>query len=498
VTIDSLVDEVLLEIFDLYRQSFGDIPSSEKDWNGENGWFKLAHVCHNWRSVVLSSPSRLRLRLYFAHNTPTTAAALEYLSHLPIIVDYTKASWNASTHERLISALRYPDRVCRIAIKGLYLYPDQISEAMGVPFPALESLGLHDVGSVPPVLLGTTFRTSVRSLRHFQLDGDRVTSFFPLLSVTRSLVDLSLKYRSIFGLANGSSLLTHLQRMLHLRNLRVSTLFSSEEIPPVTTALLPDLTSFHFFGQCDQIEWLAAGLATPSLRELDISFFDMSSTLHIPNLSKFIRVTGIVFFAARLTILRSNLTTSLMSRPLSIDYPPSKIVTITTDYSAYLGSAIYTMLATLEDIFFSFPERAGLEEPIPGNVAHIRKFFEEFRNVKVLRLHHGLQMEVVDMLRKPTVDPLSAQEDDPDGSFQPISYDENQFSLDIFPSLEEIVVYTRTPDASISKKERASVLKSFRSFATARDQVGRPVKVFWSTDGEVPRYFQNPLYPRST
>jgi hypothetical protein len=51
-------------------------------------------------------------------------------------------------------------------------------------------------------------------------------------------------------------------------------------------------------------------------------------------------------------------------------------------------------------------------------------------------------------------------------------------------------MYTRTPDASISKKERASVLKSFRSFATARDQVGRPVKVFWGTRGELPRYFR--------
>ena len=65
----------------------------------------------------------------------------------------------------------------------------------------------------------------------------------------------------------------------------------------------------------------------------------------------------------------------------------------------------------------------------------------------------------------------------------------NQFSLDIFPSLEEIVVCSRTLDTPIDEKESASVLESFRPFVTARHQVDRPVKVFWSADGEVLRYF---------
>jgi hypothetical protein len=226
--------------------------------------------------------------------------------------------------------------------------------------------------------------------------------------------------------------------MPHLRNLQVDTLFSSEGMPPITTVLLPELTCFRFDGvQRDQIEWLAAGLVTPSLRELYISFFDLSSTLHIPYLSEFIRVTGIIFFAARLSILRNRLTTCLTSHPLSIDDLPSKIVMISMEFSAYLGSAIYTMLATLEDIFISFTVGTGFEESLLGNLVHSRKFFEEFRNVKVLRLHHGLEMEVVDMLRQPTVDPLPAQEDVPDVSFPPISYDRSQFSFDIFPLLEE-------------------------------------------------------------
>jgi hypothetical protein len=60
--------------------------------------------------------------------------------------------------------------------------------------------------------------------------------------------------------------------------------------------------------------------------------------------------------------------------------------------------------------------------------------------------------------------------------------------LDVFHLLEEIVVYARTPDTSIGEKERA-VLKPFGPFATARYEVGRPVKVSWKTDREIPRHF---------
>ena len=82
---DNLPDEVLLEIFDFYQQSLQDQPSYERVWNNRKGWFKLVRVCHNWRSVVLASPSRLQVRLHFTHNSPTRAVVLKRLSHLPII-----------------------------------------------------------------------------------------------------------------------------------------------------------------------------------------------------------------------------------------------------------------------------------------------------------------------------------------------------------------------------------------------------------------------------
>ena len=200
MTIDILPDEVLLEIFNLYRQSFGNQRGFERAWNNKNGWFKLAHVCHNWRSIVLSSPSRLRLRLYFAPNSSTAAATLEYLSHLPIIVDYSKAPWDATIVSNWTSALSHPDRVCSIAIRGSPdNYTHQISEALDVPFPALENVLFQNMGRVDPIYLAPSFITSIQSLQHLRINGGSLQSFLPLSSVSTSLVDLSLSFCTIFA-----------------------------------------------------------------------------------------------------------------------------------------------------------------------------------------------------------------------------------------------------------------------------------------------------------
>jgi F-box-like len=500
VTIDNLPDDVLLEIFDLYRHTFGDPLSSERVWNNKNGWFKLAHVCLNWRSVVLASPSRLRLRLYFAEDTLTRAAVLERLSHLPIVVDYSKATLNFSTQERLISALRYPDRVCRIAIT--YDDPDWITEALDSPFPALESLELDCF------IFPTSFMTLIQSLRYLRListSPTSLTSFLPLLSVTRALVDLNLTIDTVFCTAKGASLLTHLQSMPHLRNLQVFTgttyhFFSDSfiEMPPTMPVLLTELTCFRFSGECVEIEWFVAGLVTPSLRELHISALDTNyhtDTLHAPYLYKFVCAAGIVFFAARLTFSGHCLTTSLFAYPHSSDDSPSKIVTIKTQFGTPPDSAVSAMLATIEDLFLSLknPQPESYHEDLES----WRKVFEEFRNVKVLRLHRGLKMKVADMLRQLTINSPPPQEDVNPNARTPLCTPINgnsQSTLDIFPSLEEIVLYASRWICEAERRCGDGGLEPFGPFVTARREVGHPVNVFWKSDGEFPRYYSS-MYP---
>ncbi|KAH9988161.1 hypothetical protein BJV77DRAFT_1023220 [Russula vinacea] len=298
--------------------------------------------------------------------------------------------------------------------------------------------------------------TLIQSLRHLRLISTSLTSLLPLLSVTRALVDLNLGIDTVFCPAKGASLLNHLQCMPHLRILQVFTrttyfVFSNNvvEMPPITSVLLTELTYFHFFGECVEIEWFVAGLVTPSLRELHISVLDTSGslTLHVPYLSKFVCAAGIVFFEAGLTFSEHFLMTSLFARPHSI--------TIKTQIGAHPDSAY---------------------EPFLEDLGPWRKIFEEFRNVKVLRLHTSLKTKVADMLRQPTVNSPPPQEES---------------TLDIFPSLEEIVVYAST---WICEMERRSGLEPFGPFVTARREVGLPVKVFWKTDGELPGYYTL-MYP---
>ena len=97
------------------------------------------------------------------------------------------------------------------------------------------------------------------------------------------------------------------------------------------------------------------------------------------------------------------------------------------------------------------------------------------------------------MLRQPTVNALPPQEEaHPNATMPsslPIITNGSQFSPNIFPSLEEIVLYEGMPNGpTIGETERASMLESFGPFVTARHELGHPVKVFWKTD-EVPRYF---------
>ena len=266
---------------------------------------------------------------------------LERFSHLPIIVDYLNATWNASLPERLISALRYPDRVCKIAISTRESEFDSetrsnriskaLSRALDLPLPSLESLELYNIRNVGSILLVASFVTSIQSLRHLRLGG---STLFPILSVTTSFVELALSVDSIPCLTRGE-LLTNLECMPRLRNLQVTTqlqVFSFEEMPLTRTFLLAELTCFRMSTKYARIlEWFMAGLAAPSLRELYISVPEnRHSTLHIPHLSNFIRVAGMDFFAARLAISRQTLTTSLFTRPPSIDDPPSKMFRIET------------------------------------------------------------------------------------------------------------------------------------------------------------------------
>ena len=167
-------------------------------------------------------------------------------------IDYSRIAWNAGALTRLISALRYPNRVLKITLNGSPKNDfDKICKALDLPFPALQSFELHDLqGNVEHILLATSFMTSIKSLRHLRLANVRLSPLLPLLSVTKALVFLELTVDTLFWPTGRASLLTHLQCIPHLRAIQISTqstLSNYMPKPPMSTALLAELSYPQLF-----------------------------------------------------------------------------------------------------------------------------------------------------------------------------------------------------------------------------------------------------------
>jgi hypothetical protein len=506
--ITKLPDEILLWVFDFYRQSFGHWPSSEREWNNKNGWFKLAHVCRNWRCIVLSSSSRLRLRLYFTDKTPTRAAVLTHLPPLPIIVDYLNRDIvrTVGAQNRLDSALRYPNRVCGIAMAVTFRSCTMIFNALDTCFPTLESLIINNMGTwefnFPPTFL----MTSTKSLRRLKI-GVRLASLPPLLSGMTALIDLTLNIDTIVCPQQDVSLLSLLQSLpwlrhldLYVRSSRVSPIHAISAHPTKSNDIisLAELTHFRFEGSSSVVEEFVARLTTPSLQGLHAStslfrHYQIEG-FQIPHLTKFIRNAGMVFLAAQLKFTFMNCNLSLSTHSHFVDDPPFTVMGNGQTSIARRSSALSTLLATVEDVLFAFRLPAIHAGLYKVDLSPWRGFFEQLPNVKILRVQHGIEREVAGMLRQgigqpttgllPVPDEEVANMDAAIPSDMPI--DSSLLGLTFLPSLERIEVYMKSPGTPIPESERVSALKRFETLFTARRQVDRPVKVHWNADQVLP------------
>ncbi|KAI0298026.1 hypothetical protein B0F90DRAFT_1735735 [Multifurca ochricompacta] len=158
-------------------------------WNSRHGWFKLAHVCRNWRLVVLASSSRLHLRLFFTVHRSPRAVMLTRLPPLPITIDYLSGANNHFEQNRLVTALKFPNRVHDIAFCGSINSYEKFFEVTNRPFPKLRRLVLrHEV-----FLSGVT-----PCLQHLWVTGAYLSSLSSLLS---SAINLTVLEALLSGLA---------------------------------------------------------------------------------------------------------------------------------------------------------------------------------------------------------------------------------------------------------------------------------------------------------
>ena len=460
-----LPDDVLLEVFDAYRQDMELLPRYENIWNSKDGWFKLAHVCTRWRRLVLLSPTRLHVHLLFTPHRPSKVTMLTRLPSFPILVDYRATSGIESKENLALAAtISNRSRVRGFALRTPYM--DKVCKALSHPFPELESLEIlpsspheHEVLILPANFLSG----SVPCLRRLTLRKVAPGCLSPLLSSATGLVELNLSLYTEWGSPPEASFLSNLRRMSCLRRLELSLLyhpftpFSDLPLPTVTGDVVPlrlsELTHVIFTGHRTYLEALLIGSAAPCLQHLDVTLYGQSyGTFTIPHLCKFILNSECRFTKICLVFSRSELKFYAEAGSESIHDLPFRIVIHEPVSLEQMGQELSVPLSNVEELIIAL---GGLSfGGRPNIVDQLRRFFCYVPQVKVMQVP---AREAQNVAR----------------SFQ---QDGQGSALDLLPALEQIKVDVRC----LPKKAwKESSRNAFEPLIAVRKRVGCPIILTW-------------------
>jgi hypothetical protein len=269
VAIETLPDEVLLEVFHFYVDYYIFF-----DWEV---WFRLTHVCRRWRSIVFASPLRLNLRLWCKASKPVREM-LDTWPPFPIVIHSTAGLEEGA--DNIIAALEHNDRVCSI-----YIHIKEVSSsllarfarAMQEPFPELTYLTLLSADGTL-VLPETFLGGSAPRLRHCDLD------FLPFPELRRLLISAShLVHLALFriphsGYISPEAMVTCLSAATSLKSLHLQ--FQSPRSlpnratrlpPPLIRTILPALTCFIFQGDSEYSEDFISMINAPLLDVVEMT-----------------------------------------------------------------------------------------------------------------------------------------------------------------------------------------------------------------------------------
>ena len=296
-TISILSEDVLLEIFDIYRKDYDsprripDLPAAI--WN----WHILVHVCQRWRKVVFASPRRLNLELRCTHGTPVRKN-LDIWPTFPINIEYLNYMAIKDVDEdNIIAALEHPDRVHAVSLGLTGPQLGKIVTVMQELFPMLRHLylmkHLTSKDSDIPVLPSEFLGSSAPCLQKFGLCGIPFPALPSILVSASDLVSLEFfdipqtGYVSPEAMVAGLATLTRLE-YLHIGFRSPNSRPTQMLLTPATRSLLPALTSFKFGGAREYLEDLVARIDAPLLETILIDYFNQLVEFDVPELSRFI------------------------------------------------------------------------------------------------------------------------------------------------------------------------------------------------------------------
>jgi hypothetical protein len=300
VTIGSLPDDILLDIFDFCLVDTRGYSA--------HSWHVLVHVCQKWRYIVFASPRRLDLRLLCTQRTPVSET-LDVWPRLPIFVHYNGMIFHPN-EESIIGICKRCDcvRKIRLSCRANSLL-GRLSTAMQVPFPELTQLEIissfdKSAPALPDMFLGG----SAPRLQALTLMGIPFPALPKLPRSSHDLVKLHLfdvpnaGYISPEAMAACLSALTRLESFVIKFRSPASLLDRrSRRPPPLTRVVLLALTKLSFGGFSEYFEDLVAHVDTPVLCHITTSFFNQL-VFDIPQFSQFIGRAGAISLFKRVEI----------------------------------------------------------------------------------------------------------------------------------------------------------------------------------------------------
>lgn len=493
LSINTLPDDVLLEVFDYYRKISAD------HWACLQGWYKLAHTCRRWRQLVFASSLRLNLQLRCTFGTPVTDM-IDHSPPFPLILDYGPhllKTWTHADEDGLLFALQHLARTREIMLSAPQSTLAEIINVMLDTAPMLRRLILH-TESTEFVLPKSFLDGDAPQLRHLELHGVSLATLHPLLPSATSLVSLILERVPSSVYFSPESLIAHIRTMPHLQTLSIGFLSAAPRpglsnqrlLPPGQTSQgrieLPALKQLVYRGVSAYLESLLARIRTPVIQDIDITLFNQLA-LRIPRICTFISdlepfqptTARIDFAQTSAHILLSVPSMALQSSEsqsqspdisLSVscarlDFQVSAVAQICRSLSGTVsgpGLAHANLILPVEELMLGFHQNEISEEWRRGedvvDPSLWRTLLTPFRQTRTLRVHVAFAADLDHALRPP-----QPQQD----GLAPVGEALGLEQELLFPELRTIVLLHEDDERVL-----AGASEALRSFVNERNRAG--------------------------
>ena len=285
ITIDTLPDDVLLEIFDFYLDSdnsFRFVAGRRNVPLHVDLWHTLVHVCRRWRCTVSASPRRLKLQLLCTERRPVKR---NIWPKMPILIWATIPKSGRSRSQGLkniTTALKeHHNRVSQIALNDIPNPMLMMLASMKASFPVLTRLMLRSIDERAPALLDSFLEGSASHLQSLVFQSIPFPALGKLLLSSRDLSNLCLDkiphsgYISPDVLASSLSGLTRLKSLVLTFQSPRSRAVQGSRVPLLLPrVVLPALADLRFKGDSEYLEDMLSRIDTPFNVPLKIIFFN--------------------------------------------------------------------------------------------------------------------------------------------------------------------------------------------------------------------------------